>query len=385
MADILAVLEKFRKINASFPFTDPIKRWKEQGRQVIGWSCCGNYIPEEIIHAAGMLPVRVTGDQEQISLDEADSYLQIYSCSFSRSCFELVLKNQFDFLDGMVMASNCDDIRRLADNWNQYLSIPLVYFLDIPRKYNERACRLYERGLLELKQRLEQQFNVRISNDGLRESIAVYNRSRKLFKMLYDLRKKDNPPLSGAEALEVLNASTRMPREDFNNLLEKLYQEASQMDGRLPGKVRLMLCGCILNNPDFIKGIEDLGGLIVADGLCTGIGYWTDLVDNGPDITPLEALSRRYLGKFPTVRMDHTEERYNQILKLIKEFKVDGVIMETIRFCSPTIWDWPRLRDRLMKQGIPFLELEVEYGIWVTGQIKTRVEAFLEMITGRGR
>ena len=380
MASMLESLRKIREINASFPYSEPIKEWKGQGKRVIGWQC--TYIPEELIYAAGMLPIRVTGDSRELEMEDANAYLYINTCSFVRSCFQLALEKQYDFLDGFVSGSTCDGARRLADVWRHYLPIPVVYVLSVPRKFTERAHELYRQEVIELKQRLEGFFQVEITDQALREAIGVYNRSRELLDKLYGLRKLNAPPISGAEMLEVLNAGFKMPRDKFNQLLERLLEEASTGDRALEGKFRLMITGSPLNNPEFIKTIEDLGGLVVVDELCMGTRYWWDLVDANPNLDPLEAISRRYLNNFPCPRMFPSEERFNRVLDLVKDFRVQGVVNELIRYCVPYAHDEPLLRERLEHQGIPVLELDVEYGMSGTGQIRTRVQAFLEMLEG---
>src|SRR4030042_416784 len=127
MASTLETLREIREINASFPYSEPVKEWKEQGRKVIGWQC--TYVPEEIIYAAGMLPIRVTGGYKELDLEDANAYLYINSCSSVRSCLQLGLEKQYDFLDGFVAGSTCDGARRLADVWGRYLSIPGIYVL----------------------------------------------------------------------------------------------------------------------------------------------------------------------------------------------------------------------------------------------------------------
>ena len=380
MASTLETLREIRDINASFPYSEPIKEWKEQGKKVIGWQC--TYVPEEIIYAAGMLPIRVTGGSKELELEDANAYLYINSCSSVRSCLQLGLEKQYDFLDGFVAGSTCDGARRLADVWDRYLSTPVIYVLSVPRKSTERAHELYRQEVLEFKRRLEEQFQVEITDQAMRKAIGVFNRTRELLKKLYDLRKLDNPPISGAETLEVLNAGFIMPKEQFNELLERLLEEASTGDRALEGEFRLMIIGSTLSNPEFIKTIEDLGGLVVVDELCTSTRYWWELVDTDPNLDPLEAISRRYLDNFPCSRMYPVENRFNKVMDLVKDFRVDGVISQIIRYCVPYAHDEPLLRERFEQRGIPVLEVDVEYGTPGTGQIRTRVQAFLEMLEG---
>lgn len=381
MANTLKTLEEIRRINASFPFTTPIKEWKDRGKKVIGWICCGNYVPEEIIHASGMLPIRITGDSEELSSEHANAFLYIYCCSFGRSCLELAIKGEYNFLDGLAATSICDRSPRVADAWHLYIpGQTLIYTLFIPHKVTEMAHEHYLNEVREFMRRLEDTFDVEITDPALRESITVYNQTRELLKRFYELRKLDTPPISGAEAMEVVNASVRMPKEEFNPLLERLLDEIGRSGRALEGKARLMVSGCALNNPDFIKGLEDLGGLVVADSLWTGIGYFEEFIEADPDGDPLEAISRRYLNKFPHPRMYPVEKRMDQLVGLVKEFRIDGVVMETIRYCNPHLWENPRVKNRLVQEGVPVLELDVEYGIGATAQVRTRAQAFIEML-----
>ena len=141
-----------------------------------------------------------------------------------------------------------------------------------------------------------------------------------------------------------------------------------------------MVVGSVMNNPEFIKCIESQGGLVVTDELCTSTRYWSDPVILSKDEPPLKAISRRYLNNFPCARMFPSDDRFNRVIELIRDFRVDGVISEIIRYCVPYAHDLPLLKKRLKKAGIPTLALDVEYGTSGSGQISTRVQAFLEML-----
>lgn len=379
MADTPKSLEKIREINAGFPYTAPIKAWKERGGKVVAWTC--TYIPEEVIWAAGILPVRMTGDSHELELEDANAYLYINTCSFQRACLQLTLDKQYDFLDGYVSAATCDGSRRLADVWRNYIdNIPLIYVLTVPRKTTERAHQLYISEVREMKQKLEEAFNVKITDDAMRKAIKLYNRSRELLKELYEMRKADNPPITGAESLEVINAAFRMPRDEYNKLLEDLLTELKESRRQVSGKVRLLISGSPLNNPDFIATIEREGALVVADELCMGTRYWWDFVDEKSSPDPLEAISRRYLSNFPCARMVPCDERFNRILDMTRDYRVEGMVAEIIRYCVPYAHDEPMLRERLEHKGIPVLELDLEYGVSGSGQIRTRAQAFIEML-----
>lgn len=375
------MLDSFREVNGTFPQTPQILERKSQGKKVFGWLC--TYVPEEIIHAAGILPVRITGYSQEMELEDGNAYLYIHNCSFSRSCLQLGLRGGYDYLDGVVAGSTCDGARRLFDLWCSYIKPPFNHMLTVPRKFTERAHELYYHQVVQLKQHLEEYLGFKIADDRLLESINLYNESRELLKRLYEFRKLDSPPITGAETMEVLNASFRMPKELFNSQLRLLLDELAASPNRHKARARLMVTGSVMNNPDFIKSIEGQGGLVVADELCTSTRYWTDPVVIRENESPLRAISRRYLDNFPCARMFPSDGRFNRILELAREFRVEGVISQIIRYCIPYAHDLPLLAARLKEQGIPTLALDVEYGTSGSGQIQTRVQAFLEMLEAK--
>jgi len=377
----LSVLDRFRELNESFPKTAHILEHKSRGGKVIGWLC--TYVPEEIIHAAGALPIRIIGYSHEANLDDANAHLYINNCTFSRSCLQLGLEGQYDFLDGVVGGSTCDGARRLFDVWRQYVDTPFHHVMTVPRKFTENAHQLYYSEVLQFKKHLEEHLNVDISDEALLKSTILLNESRSLLHSLYELRKRDKPPISGAETLEVLNAAYRMPKEIFNLWLGELIEELKSSDKAFTGRARVMLVGSVLTNPEFVKSIEDQGALVVTDELCTSTRYWGDKVvlDDGRPI--LEAISRRYLNNFPCARMYPSDERFNRIIDYARAFKVDGVISQIVRYCVQYAHDLPLLSDKLSENGIPMLALDVEYGSAGSGQVATRVQAFLEMLESR--
>ncbi len=381
--DQLQGIERFRTLNQSFPKTSQIQAHKKQGKKVFGWLC--TYVPEEILHAAGILPIRIIGYSHEAETDDGTALLYINNCSFSRSCLQLGLEGQYDFLDGVVGGSTCDGARRLFDVWRQYIGTPFHHVMTVPRKYTERAHQLYYHETIKLKEHLEEYLGFTISDEAIRESALLYNRSRQLLMQLYDLRKRDKPPVTGAEVMEVLNAAYRMPKEIFNEWLEELLDEIEASGRAFSGRARVMINGSVLTNPQFIKSIESQGALVVTDELCTSTRYWGDeiILDDGRPI--LEEISRRYLNNFPCARMYPSDVRFDRIIDFVREYRVDGVISQIVRFCVPYSHDLPLLTERLNEQGIPTLALDVEYGSSGSGQVATRVQAFLEMLEARDK
>lgn len=376
-------LDRFREVNAAFPKTSQILECKQQGKKVFGWLC--TYVPEEILHAAGILPIRITGYSREMELEDGTAYLYTNSCSFSRSCLQLGLRGEYDFLDGIVGGSTCDGARRMFDLWRNYIGTSFYHVLTVPRKFTRPAHELYYDQVQQFTRHLEDHLGIQISDEALRKSIDLYNESRSLLKSLYELRKLDKPPITGAETMEVLNASFQMPKELFNEYLKDLLDELKDQVGTKSYRARLMVIGSVCTNPEFIEHIEEQGGLVVADELCTSTRYWSDPVAIEKDEPPLQALSRRYLNNFPCARMFPSDERFDRILDLGREFKVDGVVSQIIRYCVPYAHDLPLLTEKLNEGGMPILALDVEYGTSGSGQVQTRVQAFLEMLEAKGK
>lgn len=256
----MQTLSQVRELNSRFPLSGPIERWKQRGGKAIGYMC--TYVPEELICAAGALPVRVTGDSRELPLGDANAHLHPVSCSFTRQCLQLALEGQYSFLDGFIGGNNCDSIRRLVDNWLHYVPTPFTYILDVPHRLTPRAVEYYHGVLVDLKEKLEGFLGIDISDQALREAIDLCNTTRNLLRELYELRKQDAPPISGAETMEVLNAGFRMPKGEYNQLLVSLLKEARagrrqvRGDIRVEGVVWYANVGCI-NSVAWAKLLRD--------------------------------------------------------------------------------------------------------------------------------
>jgi len=355
-----------------------IERWKDGGGKVIGYFCSS--VPEEIISAAGLLPfrIRATGST---GTDLADAFFRPTSCSFSRHCFDMALRGGYGFADGMVWANTCDVIRRLYDNWKAEVNTPFLQILSLPKKNGEKQVVWYREELENLKQALESHFHVEITDERLWESILVHNETRRLQRQLYDLRKGDQPPISGAEALAVMIAGTAMPKEEYNQSLRALLDELGGCEGIDPYGARLMIEGSMLDDPAYVQIIEDQGGLVVTDSLCFGTRImWTDVDETVAN--PLEALARYHLGgKPPCARMigEHPR-RVDHIKDMIRDFKVDAVVSERLMFCDISGYEQFLLGSDCKAEGIPYLQLDREYLLGGLGQMRTRVQAFLESL-----
>jgi len=376
----LKALKKMQTLTSPFPESVTVKEWRATGRKVIGWF--NPYIPEEIIHAAGMLPFEVTGDNEPVQMHGAEAHIYSNSCSKIRTCWQLGLDGKYDFLDGYVSTHMCDQDMRLYEVWSYYRKLPFMELIYAPRKRTEEAVKLYATDLEGFRDRLSQYLICRIPDARVANSINVYNRGRELMQQLYELRKRDRPPLTGAEAVEVSKAAVRMPRERFNELMEQLLDEIKRSGREIKKARRLMLIGNDLHNTTQIEALESTDAVVVVDEMDIGIRRASGQVDT--ELPPMEALARYYVMGRPVDKHTwNSDQRLELIGMLAEQYKVDGIVSENVRFCTYLGWDKFDLKKQMKERGIPILELDLEYGHPGGAQMKIRAEAFMEMLESR--
>ncbi|MEW6034816.1 MAG: 2-hydroxyacyl-CoA dehydratase family protein [Chloroflexota bacterium] len=353
-----------------------VARAERGDRKAIGW--ISDFVPLEVVYAAGMLPVRVVGTGGLTP--RASAVLYSNNCSFVCSYVEEGLKGTYDFLAGFVAADSCMQNRRGFDVWSNHVKTPFVHLLNVPNSVSELTRGFFRNEVRVFKERLEEYFAVDISSGSLSRAVGVYNRTRSLLKQLALMRTTTPPRLSGTEALVVSTAGTFMDPERYNKLLEELVAELSrgQVESAGPDGVRLLLVGSEVDDMEFVRLLEGSGGVVVADDLCTGTRYCREQVDTTGDL--LGALSDYYLTRSPCPRMSPAMVRLERIGEIAKSLKVDGVIFQKIKWCHIHGGSCPVVKDYVEGLGLPFLLLEREYHLAGSGQLKTRVEAFYEMV-----
>ena len=353
-------------------------RWKQEGGRTIGYCCSA--MPVEMITAAGFLPfrIRATGST---GTELSDSYFSSINCSFPRHAFNMALNGDYDFLDGLVIFNSCDHVRRIYDHWIRQLKTPFVQMLSLPKKAEAPQVEWFTDELRILKERMQDFYRVELTDEKLREAITQHNRSRRMLRELYELRKGDSPPITGAEMLAVTVAGSAMPQDVYARLLSELIADLDRTEGHEDYRARLMIIGGLLDNPEYVEVIEGQGGLVVTDALCFGSRMlWKDVDENAGD--PLAALAQYYVADRPSCARMYTEypKRGEYIRNMVRDFRVDGVIFQRLSFCETWGFEQYSLTNDFKEWNIPLLCLDREYVLGATGQLKTRVQAFLETV-----
>ncbi len=345
---------------------------------VMGWSSV--YTPEEIIYAAGIAPFSVTGEGEPEAV-KARSILSSNLCPYVLSCLEEGLQGIYDFMDGVVIVNTCDARRRLYDAWRNFLKTPFIHIIDLPGTSTPESRSYFKNELLLFKSAIEDHFKLKISEKSLLEAISLWNETRRVLYELQQLRKHQHPPVSGTEFLTIMKACTSGNRQDFLDRL-KLYLKSIDNNNDTSSKkpLRILITGSYSDQLSLVSLVEELGADVVCDDMSNGLKYFEGSVNIDKD--PMEALAEYYLQKSSHSVMADSEERCNHILKLIKDYNVDAVIYFSLKFCDNNLIDFPYQKNKLNEHGIPVLSLEGERTLVNLHQIKTRVQAFIEMSEG---
>ncbi|MDD5225429.1 MAG: 2-hydroxyacyl-CoA dehydratase family protein [bacterium] len=367
------ILEIFGQV-ISGPMNRYVSEWKKSGKKVVGYYC--SYIPEELFTSIGVLPYRIRGAGSKDS-SVADAYLSARLCTFVRHSLALALSGELNFLDGVVSMNSCDHIRRGFDLWKHKVKPGFSYFISVPRVQDDRVLFWFEEEMEGLKKAVEDHFGKKVTPEGLKSAITLHNRARILLKEVLDLRKSDSPPLSGTEALTAAVASQLIPEPDLIPLLEDFLAGLKKSGGGKPARARLVVAGGELDEPQFIRNIEEQGGLVVADDACFAVRSFWDLVPENGD--PWKSILRRYLFHVPCARMvGALDDRTAFLTSLVKDFRADGIIFQRMKFCDIWAGESHNILWRMKKAGIPILVLDREYQVPASGQVQTRVQAFLE-------
>ena len=355
---------------------DYAREWlaKNDG-EVVGCFC--SYVPEELIYAAGLLPVRMLGSHEP--QDVTEPHIFGMYCPFCRDVLAQGLKGRYDYMKGIVLAQSCLHLRQTFTSWKNHVPDDYAFYLYMPNKVQTKHARSFYPGeLTKLRESLQKWTGRTITNEALRETAELYNENRRLTHEIYDLRKGPNPAVSGLEAMVVVASSFMVDKKEHNAELKRILpQLKSRTLGRETGG-RLMIVGSENDDTEFIKMVESVGATVVVDDHCTGSRYFWNYTQFTDDI--MQNISDRYLDRPACPTKDWEDRtRFPHILKLARDFNAEGVILIQQKFCDPHECDMVPLKEFLNENDLPTLFLEFDVTV-PAGQMRIRVEAFLEML-----
>lgn len=356
------------------------REWKDRtGGKVIGCFCC--LAPEEIVHAAGALPVRITGENRQVC--RSGAHLQNYCCSLARTGLDMALDGSLHFLDGTVFVHTCDTMMRLSDIWRLNAGFPVHADVVLPVRFEGGAARDYAFGELSCFREKVDELIGPVSDEALRDSIAAYNENRGLLARLYELRRRDPGALPADQALWVVTSSSLMEKGEHNELLRLLLDELESSPDPTgdDGRIRLFGIGSVMEQWEFLEMLEQVGATLVDDDFCNGRRYFDNEAAGGSG--PLDSIvERMWGGRSCPCKHVGRRDRASEIVDRVKESGARGALFWQFKFCEPHAFDYPYLKKALDEAGIPSVQLEIEQGSVSIGQLRTRVEALVETVRG---
>jgi benzoyl-CoA reductase/2-hydroxyglutaryl-CoA dehydratase subunit BcrC/BadD/HgdB len=343
----------------------------------------------EIITAAGCIPFRVRGNIHE-PITKGDTLLETIVCPYYRSCFDLSAKQKYDFLSGMVIPHGCDSMVRSYSAWSYSLPYPYFHFVNIPSVCVESSFEFFGAELNAFRKSLEKFVGKAITDDDLARAIRVHNENREKVRALYEFRKTDPPLISGTELTMMLTVGSSLPIWEANTLFDQVLAEIRQREkSQFKKGPRIFMDGACIDNIELIKLVEELGGNVVADTICNGARDYFPRTDEGGN--PIDALAHRYLDKIncpKTYRENKAgtfegdmASRFGDIGAYAKEFKANGAILYVYKYCDPFGFEVPARKAYYKSIHIPLLHLEDVYSAGTMGQLRTRIQAFLEMIS----
>ncbi|MCC6249921.1 MAG: benzoyl-CoA reductase subunit C [Rubrivivax sp.] len=383
MPEVLKIVQRCEALFEDLHF-NAVKDWKARapGRRAIGYMPV--YVPREIIHAAGMLPVGVLGGGDQIEVIQGDAYYQSYICRIPRSTIELGLTGRLDALDGMLFPSICDVIRNLSGMWQILFPAKYSRYVDVPQNYQDDiGGRFYTQEMQHLRDDLGRLRGSPITDAELNASIAAYNDNRAALRDLYAYRAAKPWQAPTSEVYLLQRAGMVLPVEEHTALLREYLAAAEGLQRPKRDNARVVLTGSFCEQPplSLIKSIEMSGCYVVDDDFVL-VGRWLldDVPTNG---NPLEELSKAFLHHSASTAAKYDAQREEKGVYLLKQVKTrgaEGVIFAAPSFCDPALLERPMLQDVLAKNDIPHTAFKYAENTGQMAPIREQAGTFADSI-----
>ena len=368
---------------------DLVRKGKEDGNLCLGYTCF--FMPEVLLDLPGCFAVRLRAPK-CTSPDMASYYMSGRTCHYGRSLLERALEGGFNFIDAQLATETCTVTCRFQEHLGYMKDVInnatfKTEFTDVPFKKNENSIDHYEKQLrLHVLDFLSREYGVDTSDEAILKAIEINNEVNDIITAIGDYRKLDNPTITGYEFSVITLVSMVCPKY---LIVDKLRETLEELKTREPDdkpnyKIKVLLAGSENDDPDFIKLIEGCGALVVADRHCYGSLEARQHIDVEEGDTPLRAIAKHYLLKSQCARFMEQKEMRNRkkvIADYAKEYKADGIIVESNKFCE--YWSYERMIDTIVlprDYGFPVCSIEKEYINTASGQLRTRFQAFVESV-----
>lgn len=373
-----------------------VQQARAEGKYALGYTCY--FMPEVLLDLPGCFSVRLRAPR-CASPDIATYYMSARVCHYGRSLFERALEGGYNFLDAQMATETCTVTCRFQEhlqqkNLNSVKDMKVIQndrffceFIDVPFKKTENSYLHYREQLRHhVLNKLNENFGIDVSDQALMKAIEQHNEVCRLINEIGDYRKLDKPTITGYEFHVIQLVSLCCPKELILPYLRETAQEMKtrEPDVRWPFRCKVVLAGSENDDPDFTQLIEGCGAEVVADRYCYGAVESRIPIEVKAGQSPLDAIARHYLDTSNCPRFmpqDIMRERKRRLAELVREYKADGIIVVSNKFCE--YWSYERVIDTVVMRrdfGIPVCSIEKEYINSASGQLRTRFQAFVESV-----
>jgi predicted CoA-substrate-specific enzyme activase len=345
----------------------------------VGYIC--NYTPVELLSAAGVRHSRLIKAGSAKTVSAGELYTQSVFCDFTKSCIGFFQENDpfYKSFDKVYNFHTCATMKRASEVIENFVPTKL---LNLPKlRTSEDARNFFREEILNFKADLAELTGRPIHDEEVRKQIKLYNRARSLLKQVSEFRKRANPAITGAEYLDLVRGFYYLPPEKLVQSLEQVHRHLKDVPNRTGKPLRLMISGSVMADGDrrLLNIIEnELGARVVIEDHCAGVRPFYHTVTETGD--PYQALANGYLDQAPCARMKPLDDGIAFSGKLAQEYAVDGVIYVFLKFCACYGVSKKDFIGEFQKQGRPVLEISSDYSESDHGQLKTRIEAFVEVL-----
>ena len=371
-------------------YNDLVRQAQDEGMKCIGYMC--ENVPEPLINLPGCFSSRLRAPRTG-SIDVGTYYLTSFLCEYSRAILERALEGGYNYLDAVITPDGCTMLNRCVENMELLKAMgedkPGFFFdyMEIPMKADYNGLDLY---VLQCKNHilkpLAENYGIDTSDAAIRKAVDDHNKLCELIRAIGDFRKLDNPTITGYEYNVITLATYVAPK---HLLVGKLEETLEELKTREPDpnpwfKARVLVVGSEVDDTDFIKIVEDSGAFVCADRYCYGSLPGRDPIYLTDDEDALTQICRAYMNRAECPRMMDTasmDGRRSYVDEMAKEYKADGIIYQQMKFCDP--WAYEKMMGSTIlrdEYGWPVLSVDRPYSIGTSGQMRTRVQAFMESI-----
>ncbi|MBU2648208.1 2-hydroxyacyl-CoA dehydratase family protein [bacterium] len=343
------------------------------GRKALGYFC--HYTPVELIHACGFIPVRISGGPGR--LEKATNLVPDFICPYMKRGLERALEGDYRFLSGIVQGYSCDAACGVTNIWADNIQGELFHILPLPYEDSADSRHYLLAEFQHLINKLSD-LGGNYTDLTLSHSLEIYNRIRNHILHFYQLRHQGKLPLTAKELWLVVQAGFVSPPETYLNLLDRLDAELDNLPPLSRNGAPILISGSVIESPDILEFLENRGGRIVADDLCSGMR--SAATSTSMSGSPMENLMDRHFKRFPCPTRSRAEDRFPLIHQLIEQSGAKGVVFMFQKFCTPHLSDFPFLSGQLKAIHIPSVVIELDEMSQSDEQTGTRLEGLFEII-----